>query len=148
MKLRTVAGGQMAAEVLEPEQEEGTESSHHEKSPPELTHHQGHNYEHIRDKFLNEITHLPSKAAEKFLLSPFLHFITNAVTHNDKFTDGCFNILFSVNKKINQYIHCCKYPHCGTNKNNILRCICLVSPLPSLPFAKAMQLLRCLPHTL
>lgn len=148
MKLRTVAGGQMAAEVLEPEQEEGTESSHHEKSPPELTHHQGHNYEHIRDKFLNEITHLPSKAAEKCLLSPFLHFITNAVTHNDIFTDRCFKILFSVHKKINQYIHCCKYPHCGTNKNNILRCICLVSPLPSLPFAKAMQLLRCLPHTL
>uniref|UniRef100_A0A3P8WXV6 Synaptotagmin-1-like n=1 Tax=Cynoglossus semilaevis TaxID=244447 RepID=A0A3P8WXV6_CYNSE len=59
MKLRTVAGGQMAAEVLEPEHEEGTESSHHENSPPELTHHQGHNYEHIRDKFLNEITHLP-----------------------------------------------------------------------------------------
>jgi len=60
-----------AAEPSEPEPEGGPEPTHHahpehHSDLPEHHlehHHPGHDYKHLKDKFLNEITHLPSKSA-------------------------------------------------------------------------------------
>ena len=68
--MRLVSAGvraQRAAEPSEPEAEEVTEPVHHEDSHPEHhehshpEHHPGHDYNHMKEKFMNEITHLPSK---------------------------------------------------------------------------------------
>lgn len=56
-----------AAEPSEPEPEEGTEPVHHEHSHPEhhehshSEHHPGHDYNHMKEKFMNDLGHLPSK---------------------------------------------------------------------------------------
>lgn len=56
-----------AAEPSEPEPEEATESVHHEHSHSEhhehshTEHHPGHDYDHMKNKFMNELSHLPSK---------------------------------------------------------------------------------------
>ena len=41
------------------EHHEDSHSEHHERSHPE--HHPGHDYNHMKEKFMNEFTHLPSK---------------------------------------------------------------------------------------
>lgn len=62
-----VVRAQRAAEPLEPESEEATEPVHHEHSHPEHhepsnpEHHPGHDYSHMKDKFMNEIHHLPGE---------------------------------------------------------------------------------------
>lgn len=48
-----------AAELSEPEPEEATEPVHHEHSHSE--HHPSHDYNHMKEKFMNELGHLPSK---------------------------------------------------------------------------------------
>lgn len=56
-----------AAEPSEPEPEEATEPVHHEHSHtehqehPHPEHHPGHDYNHMKEKFMNELGHLPSK---------------------------------------------------------------------------------------
>lgn len=59
-----------AAEVSEPEPEEGTEPAHHEHSRTEHhehhehshpEHHPGHDYNNMKEKFMNELGHLPSE---------------------------------------------------------------------------------------
>ncbi|TMS21809.1 Synaptotagmin-1 [Larimichthys crocea] len=46
-----------AAELSEPEPEEATEPVHHEHSHSE--HHPSHDYNHMKEKFMNELGHLP-----------------------------------------------------------------------------------------
>lgn len=56
-----------AAEASEPEAEEATEPGHHENSHtehhehPHSEHHPGHDYNHMKEKFMNELHHLPSE---------------------------------------------------------------------------------------
>lgn len=69
--MRLVSGGlrvRRAAESSEPESEETTEPAHHEHAHPEHhhehthpEHHPGHDYNHMKEKFMNELKHLPSK---------------------------------------------------------------------------------------
>ncbi|RVE59591.1 hypothetical protein OJAV_G00189980 [Oryzias javanicus] len=54
-----------AAEPAEPESEEATEPTHHEPTHPEhhhkhphAEHHPGHDYTHMKEKFMNELGHL------------------------------------------------------------------------------------------
>lgn len=61
-----------AAEPSEPEPEEATEPVHHEHSHSEhhehshTEHHPGHDYNHMKNKFMNELGHLPSKPLLEF----------------------------------------------------------------------------------
>lgn len=59
-----------AAESSEAEPEEGTEPAHHEHSHTEHhehhehshpEHHPGHDYKDMKEKFMNELGHLPSE---------------------------------------------------------------------------------------
>lgn len=76
VEMRLVTGGvrlRRAAEPSEPESEETTESTHHEHTHHEHSHsehhhehthtehHPGHDYNHMKEKFMNELGHLPSK---------------------------------------------------------------------------------------
>lgn len=61
-----------AAESSEPEPEEATEPVHHVHSHTEhhehshSEHHPGHDYNHMKEKFMNELGHLPSKLLPQF----------------------------------------------------------------------------------
>uniref|UniRef100_A0A4W6ER24 Synaptotagmin Vb n=1 Tax=Lates calcarifer TaxID=8187 RepID=A0A4W6ER24_LATCA len=61
----TGARARRAAEPSEPEPEEATEPVHHEHSHSEhhehshTEHHPSHDYNHMKDKFMNELSHLP-----------------------------------------------------------------------------------------
>eukprot|EP00064_Thunnus_orientalis_P019296 superscaffoldBa00004765_g19412 len=66
--MRLVSAGvraRRAAEPSEPEPEEATEPVHHEHSHTEhhehshTEHHPSHDYNHMKDKFMNELSHLP-----------------------------------------------------------------------------------------
>lgn len=68
--MRLVGAGvrvRRAAEPSEPESEETTEPAHHEHSHSEhhehshTEHHPGHDYNHMKEKFMNELSHLSSK---------------------------------------------------------------------------------------
>lgn len=57
-----------AAEASEPEAEEATEPVHHHENShtehhehPHSEHHPGHDYNHMKEKFMNELHHLPSE---------------------------------------------------------------------------------------
>lgn len=67
-----------AAEPSEPESEEATEPVHHEHSHSEhhehshTEHHPGHDYNHMKEKFMNELGHLPSKQRPEFQFHNFI----------------------------------------------------------------------------
>lgn len=55
-----------AAEPSEPESEEATEPAHHEHSHSEHHEHahtEHHDYNNMKEKFMNELSHLPSKSS-------------------------------------------------------------------------------------
>lgn len=92
-----------AAEPSEPESEEATEPVHHEHSISEhqehehehhhTQHHPSHDYNHIKDKFMNELNHLPSK--------PFIEFASawSRESHNLVVEINCLSLVIIWKKK-------------------------------------------------